>query len=219
MKKVIGIPGWKTGDNSFGCGVNHLDFISEFGTPRIIFPQEDLVNVDLLYLPGGMDLSPSSYGEFPGMYTSNQDVFKQHFYDTKLKLYVENQTPIFGVCLGFQMLASYFGSKLTQHLHYHKQSSARWATAHPLVPVKGTWGEILFDKKFEVNSHHHQAVTLSNLSNELTTLFIAENEGNIKDPIVEVFMHNNLPIAGVQYHPEELRDNISWNIINDLMKL
>ena len=72
---VIGIPGWKTGDSSFGCGVNHLDFISKFGTPRILFPQDDDLDIDLLYLPGGPDITPSSYGAYPRFRTGNPDVF------------------------------------------------------------------------------------------------------------------------------------------------
>lgn len=102
-RPIIGIPGWKLGDNSFGCGVNHLDFISKFGDPRILFPQDDNVDLDLLYLPGGPDVAPSRYNQIPGFYTSNQDVFRQYFFDNCLPKYIDKGTPVFGVCLGINL--------------------------------------------------------------------------------------------------------------------
>ena len=99
----IGIPGWKLGPNSFGCGVNHLDYISKFGDPKILFPQDDNEDIDLLYLPGGPDVNPTSYGQIPGFYTGDQDVFRQYFFDNNLKKYVDKGTSVFGVCLGINL--------------------------------------------------------------------------------------------------------------------
>ena len=99
----IGIPGWKIGENSFGCGVNHLDFISQFGDPKILFPQDTDDDIDALYLPGGPDVSPSSYGQFPGFYTGNSDVFREHFFQKNLKGYIEKGIPVVGICLGINL--------------------------------------------------------------------------------------------------------------------
>ena len=119
-KLVIGIPGWKVGENSFGTGVNHLEYISKFGEPRIIMPENTSENIieqiDLLYLPGGKDLNPSSYGETPGYKTSDPDIHKQRFYDYTLSPIIEANIPIFGVCLGFQMICAKFGVKLLSTL-------------------------------------------------------------------------------------------------------
>ena len=60
MSLTIGIPAYKV-DSNFGCGLTHLEFISQYGNPRIILPWEENVPVDALYLPGGLDLNPSSY--------------------------------------------------------------------------------------------------------------------------------------------------------------
>lgn len=197
-RPVIGVPGWKTGDNSFGCGTNHLDFISRFGDVRILFPHDKEVKLDLLYLPGGPDVNPTCYGQTPGFYTSNPDVFRQYFFDNNLKWYVESKTPIFGVCLGMQMLNVHFGGALTQDLKYHAQSSGRWQKGHEVFVA----GENRKNSKFEVNSHHHQAVLYSDLSKELDMLIYADNEENPQNCIVEGLRHKTLPIAGVQYHPK-----------------
>lgn len=102
--KTIGIVGYSLGDNSFGAGKLHLDYISNFGKPRILMPSdEDVQDIDLLYLPGGLDLNPSNYGQAPGFFTSNSDVHKEYFYRVMLPKYVEANIPIFGVCLGINL--------------------------------------------------------------------------------------------------------------------
>lgn len=196
-KLIVGIPGWRTGDNSFGCGVNHLDYISSFGNPRILFPHDEDADIDMLYLPGGPDLSPSRYGQYPGFYTSNQDVFRQHFFDALLPKYIEKGIPIFGVCLGMQMLNVIFKGTLTQDMKYHAQSKDRWGPAHK-VYINGSNRK----DNFDVNSHHHQAVLVSDLSPELEILAYADNEEDKRNQIVEAFKHKTLPIAGVQWHPK-----------------
>ena len=218
--KIIGIPGYRYEKSSFGAGLNHLEYISNFGKPRIIMPWEEFVEVDLLYLPGGLDIRPDTYGEVPGFNTSNQDVFKQHFFDHNLKNYVEKQVPIFGVCLGAQELAVYFGSKLVQDLKFHPQSSGRWSTAHKVTVLpQDTSKSKTKPISFEVNSHHHQCITNLTLNHrELTPL--CGTKGEDKDPsnfIVEAFKHNKLPIIGVQWHPEELYDDYSTSCFNTLL--
>lgn len=229
MKKVIGIPGYKQQDsNGFGVGNHYLNFVSKYGNPRIIMPWEEHVEVDLVLLPGGMDLSPSSYGEAPDFTTTNQDVFKQFFYDNRLTNYVESNTPIFGICLGFQQLCAFFGSKLTQNLPYHKQSVGRFSKGHEVVCTE-RGAEIMgyTFKPFEVNCHHHQGVLAENLAEVLIPLAVGGNEeydvkpirADLKEPkqIIEAFVHNTLPIGGVQYHPEEWNDGFSSDLFEMLL--
>lgn len=214
-KKIIGIPGWKTGENSFGCGVMHLDYIAQFGTPRILFPEEGLVDVDLLYLPGGPDLSPFTYGQYPGFFTSNADVFKQFFFEARLQAYIDNKTPIFGVCLGFQMLCAKFGSQLAQDLGIHPESKSRGEKAHEVYNVKS-------HGKFDVNSHHHQGIYLKNLGSELEPLAIfadtkKEFVDNYSYNLVESMRHKTLPIGGVQWHPEEYYTSFADALFEELL--
>lgn len=216
-KKIIGCPGWAVGENSFGVTKNYLEWMSQFGDARIIMPWEDVVDVDLILLPGGLDVSPSSYGETPRYHTSNQDVFKTHFFEKKLDGYIEKGIPVFGICLGMQMLAVKYGSKLTQDLMFHTQSKDRWAEAHPLINASSKK-----ETKLKVNCHHHQGVLLGDLSEELEATYLSANEdyGVVSDEqfIVEVFLHRTKLIAGVQYHPEELYDIISKGIVTTLLE-
>lgn len=207
-KKLVALVGWKLGEGSYGATTTYLEYFSQFGNVRILMPWEDRVDCDLLVLPGGKDLSPSTYGEVPGYTTGDGDVFKEYFFKEKLKLYVESKTPIFGVCLGFQALNAYFGGKLIQDLPFHEQSSSRWATAHEIYQKLDFKEDVVKASKlnFKVNSHHHQGVCTNSLSEELTPLLYAEhqplrNEGKV---LVEAFEHKELPIAGCQWHPKYL---------------
>lgn len=221
-KKVIGIPGYKYEDKSFGCGISYLSLLNKFANVRIIMPWEEKVEVDLLFLPGGADINPATYGELPEFRTGNQDVFKEFFFNEHLKNYVED-TPIFGVCLGMQAIAVYFDSKLTQDLMFHKQSDKRWETAHTIYPEPYNKNEKKANT-LEVNSHHHQCVLTSDLGPDLKALYTSDYEdGDIYGVpksvrIVEVLSHKTLPIAGVQMHPEELYDYVSLGIIESLLE-
>lgn len=209
MEKKIGIYGWSMGDNSWGVSKTYLDFASTFGNVHILMPHQKFEEVDLLILPGGMDVNPLSYGAVPSFYASNTDVFKQYMYDECLPIYIEKKTPIFGICLGLQQLAVNFGSTLEQNLPYHKNSPDRYKKGHEIeftdeCVTLGLLGKH-DKKKVDVNSHHHQGVILCNLGSDLTTLARADNEGSIHvgEDIVEAFVHNTLPIAACQWHPEE----------------
>lgn len=234
-KKIIGIPGYNYAGKGehFGAGANHLQFISRFGNARIIMPWEEYVEgLDMLYLPGGLDTSPGNYGNSPEYKTTNQDVNKEFFYKHRLDKYIENNIPIFGVCLGSQMIAAKFGGKLTQDLVYHEQSSERWKTAHKISPFEAdkkgnfTYGlKTLWTynmSKYEVNSHHHQALTVEGLSDEIEPIFVTNNNDDFftgDGDIIEAFKIRDRVIFGVQWHPEELYDVFSINIIRDILDL
>ncbi len=233
--KQIGIVGWKTGDNSFGATVPYLEYLDNFGRTRIIGPKdtvEDHLDLDLLVLPGGPDVRPSSYGEDPGYFTSNHDVMKQHFFDSKLNSFIEKGIPVFGICLGFQMLNVKFGGKLFQNLSSHSYSE-RYKENHTVEIVNivnetpnnynnflDMYSQITGNKKalfnkIPVNSHHHQAILLrdSYLAKDLVCL--AKDD---KSEVCEAFIHKDLMIAGVQFHPEEYFVPLANMLIAFLLK-
>ena len=214
--KTIGIIGYRSEDGSvFGAGSNYLELVSRFGKPHIIFPGDDLVPVDLLMLPGGLDIAPQSFGAVPAFKTGNADVFKQFFFEKRLSLYVNANVPIFGICLGFQMLAVYFGSMMEQHLWRHPQSQGRGMAAHTVTPLPEA--KHYATLPFEVNSHHHQGIFLNGLSDELESLALAKDNPDSDHMLVEAFRHRSKPIMAVQWHPEEWFDTFSCIMINDLL--
>ena len=214
MKK-IGIVGWKTGENSFGVSVPYIDWLSNFGIVHILSPQKGIVeDLDLLVLPGGADIAPQSFGEVPGFHTSNTDVMKQYFFDNNLDQYLENNTPIFGICLGFQQLCVKFGGKLDQHHPFNYSSKGRHDKVDTLAFEQQMYDIVLkssIPTKYEVNSLHHQGCF--SLPNPFNVLAREKVDGNIE---IARFAEN---VYGVQYHPEEINDGISEVIIKQLLKL
>ena len=214
MKK-IGIVGWKTGENSFGVTIPYIDWLSNFGIVHILSPQKGIVeDLDLLVLPGGADIAPQSFGEVPGFHTSNTDVMKQYFFDNNLDQYLANNTPIFGICLGFQQLCVKFGGKLEQHYPFNYSSKGRHDKVDTLAFEQQMYDIVLkssIPAKYEVNSLHHQGCF--SLPNPFNVLAREKADGNIE---IARFAEN---VYGVQYHPEEINDGISEVIIKQLLNL
>lgn len=221
-KKVIGIPGWKIGDNSFGCGITYLDFISKFGDPCIIMPWEKEVKVDALLLPGGPDVTPSLYGQDNGYFTGNPCIHREGFFTRELDKYVKSGIPVFGICLGFQMLNVFFGGTITQNLHFHGTTTRYVADQEVTLAETPFHGS---DNKYKVNSHHHQGVTLADLPKDNCMQRLAavwnhdDTKGGVKNNnnIIEAFMHKELPIGGVQWHPEEILDGFAVKFFEYLL--
>lgn len=222
MKK-IGIPAWLTGKSSFGVDIPYLTFIEQFGKPVIIGGDiEEIPEVDLLILPGGADILPTTYGERPSYYTNKPNIHLEYFDANILPIYLKRNTPIFGICRGAQRLWTMYGGKLIQHHKHHKQSSVNDDQCHKLYFVDKY-------KKYsnnidKVTSRHHQMMDgRMNVPNELEIIAFSASE-NVKlnapeEHIVEIFKHKKLPIIGVQYHPEDhsFSDTLNPFFIKDLL--
>ncbi len=227
QKKVIAIVGWNVGDNSFGVTKPYYDYLTQFGTVRIISPNEHteidriITEVDAFVLPGGADVNPVRYNEVPHIWTWPPNQILESFDTYCLPKIVQSGKPIVGICRGMQTLAVYFGSPLTQHLYFHPQSKDRGDIVHKNVTVQFPRRIGIYTKSstykgskegFDLNSLHHQAVSLSNLkkySSELISMCTTDSE-----KVVEMFVHKSLPIFGIQGHPEELLDPRIDEIIN-----
>lgn len=212
--KKIGIVGWKTGENSFGVTAPYMQYLSQYGDVMILPPTNTIIkDLDLLVLPGGKDTSTSNYGQVPSFFNSDSDQMKEFFYLNNLKHYVELGKPIFGICLGMQMLNIYFGGDLTQNIWHETSEKSRNELVHPIKYTKN-YKHLLHlneSKEYKVNSLHHQGIQHEQLAEDLIP--IAEHSS-----IIEVFEHKTLPIAGVQYHPEEIYDTLSDYLITSLLK-
>lgn len=221
-RKQIGIVGWNTGENSFGITKPYAEFFATYGDIIVLGPSTEVQpGLDLLVLPGGRDISSYIYGELPSFYNSEPDVMKEFFLKCTLSKYVDARIPIFGICLGMQQLNVHFGGKMLQHIsHAVSDPKDRGELVNELViPVpeidkflrQGMRGKAL-SKPIMVNSLHHQAVDAKTLSPDL--MVIATNK---EDHVIEIIKHRTLPIWGVQYHPEEIADYPSFNIIQSLL--
>ena len=148
---------------------------------------------DGLILAGGDDIDPAFYGEAVNG-SKGIDRLRDH---AELKLcdkFIERGKPILGVCRGHQLLNVYFGGTLIQHIDGHV--SGENTVYHEVESYGESVMYKLFGKKITVNSIHHQAVGI--LGNGLSITQRSD------DGTVEAFEHSELPIVGVQWHPERL---------------
>jgi len=223
MKKQIGLPCWSLGDG-LGISLAYLEYFSKFGTIIPLLPNKDVIpNLDLVVLPGGPDVSSFLYDQAPGFRNSNADRYREYFFMNNLPKYIADGVPIFGVCLGLQQINVHFGGTLVQDWSFPYSSKERGERVEQISIDKDLFesrflyrGAVVGDnipKTMKVNSLHHQGVFTHNLSNELDILAISDICKNI-----EMLCHKTLPIAAVQYHPEELdNDVLVKNIIRTLI--
>lgn len=94
------------------------------------------------------------------------------------------KVPMFGVCLGHQMLALACGATTYKLKYGHRGGNQ---------PVK----DLINDDVLVTAHNHGYAVDGSSLPAELEATMI-----NLNDGTNEGFRHRSLPIAGVQFHPE-----------------
>lgn len=221
MTKRIGIPGWKTGDHSFGAGISYLEFIYKFGRPLILTPidSENPPEVDMVLAPGGADILPTSYDAVPGFRTNSTNIFLEHFEAKILPQYIERKTPVFAICRSMQKIWAMYGGHIEQNNNWHDQSKGQYDQCHELYFTDQYKDYSKFIKK--VTSRHHQCADASlPIPNELEVIAYADAGFDKYYPsVVEIFKHKELPIFGVQFHPEDHdnSDELSSIIIKEFL--
>lgn len=112
---------------------------------------------------------------------------------------IAEKYPIFGVCLGHQGIGEYFGATLSQlPIPVHGK---RTLVKHNNNRLFANVPEV-----FEVGRYHSLYLTEESIPNELeiTSRSIQDDRSTDPHQIVMSIRHKNLPIAGVQFHPESL---------------
>jgi putative glutamine amidotransferase len=190
----IGIPGSET-DGVFGVHTNYLYWIEQVGTPVIVTPslEEPLKFLYGIVLPGGADIYPGKYGQWPEYRTSKPNTYLEYFDDHVLPLFVEAKLPIFGICRGLQALNVFFGGTLRQDLVDHPYSQHETDLVHRVTTRDRS--------VFRTNSFHHQGI--ARLGNGVRVEANSEESGLVEAISVDA------NIFAVQWHPERMWDAYS----------
>jgi len=157
----------------FGVKTNSLREFAKFGCRVTVVPAETPAEEVLALKPDGIFLSNG-----PGDPASMKGVVEE------IRKLTENAVPIFGICLGHQILGQVFGGSTYKMKFGHRGGNQ---------PIKD-----LTTGKIEITAHNHGfAVDAASLPAEVEVTHV-----NLNDNTVAGLRHKTLPIFSVQYHPE-----------------
>ena len=157
----------------FGVKTNSLREFSKFGCRITVVPAETPAAEVLELKPDGIFLSNG-----PGDPASMNHVVDE------IKKLTEADVPMFGICLGHQILGQVFGGKTYKLKFGHRGGN------QPIMDL--TTGKV------EIASHNHGfAVEKDSLPETVEVTHV-----NLNDQTVAGLQHKQLPIFSVQYHPE-----------------
>lgn len=157
----------------FGVKTNSLREIAKLGCRITVVPADTSAADALALKPDGIFLSNG-----PGDPASMTKVVNE------IKKLTTSQTPMFGICLGHQLIGSAFGGSTYKLKFGHRGGNQ---------PVKD-----LTTGKIEITAHNHGfAVNADSLPTDVEVTHI-----NLNDQTVAGLRHKTLPVFSVQYHPE-----------------
>jgi carbamoyl-phosphate synthase small subunit len=157
----------------YGMKYNILRRLRQHGFATHVLPATASAQDALKLKPAGIFLSNG-----PG------DPSALDYIVREVKMLVDSGVPIFGICLGHQILGQALGGKTFKLKFGHRGANQ---------PVKD-----LESGRVEITSQNHGfAVDAKSLPKEISV-----NRINLNDQTVEGLRHKTKPVSCVQYHPE-----------------
>lgn len=185
-------------DKCVRARAQYLAALGSAGLEVIALDPQDAApdDFDALCLTGGGDIEPSRYGETAAPETDDLDPARDELELGLLKIALDRDIPVLGICRGFQLINVAKGGRLVQHIEGHSRSLGD-LHSHEAVPVAGSLlASATSDRAHGVNSSHHQAVTEDLLAPGLVATVRI-------DGLVEAFEDPAQRwLVAVQWHPE-----------------
>lgn len=171
----------------------------DFGAKQNIINNLIQKGCDLTIFPADVGADEILSGSFDAVFLSNgpgdpQDV--TYAIETVKKL--SGNLPIFGICLGYQILSIVLGAKTYKLKYGHRGGN------HPVMNLQT-------QKVTMTSQNHSYAVDMSNLPQNMIPTYI-----NLNDNTLEGFSFPILGIEGVQFHPEAAPGPLDANEIFDI---
>lgn len=179
--------------------LNYVNYVKRLScTPVQTLSPGEAATCDMLLLPGGGDITPAFYGEkIDGSFSidTELDVLQIQAFEYAMK----RQMPVLGICKGMQLINVALGGTMVQDISTPQiHRSPNGDQYHNTHITRGSFLYELYGEEAVVNSAHHQCV--KHLAKELTPI-----QWCPEDNILEAFSHQRLPILGVQWHPERIK--------------
>lgn len=176
----------------------------------LINARDSIVNpwIDMLIIVGGADINSVRYNQKPSITAGSPNIDLEWWDTVMLPQYIQRSQKdgmsILGVCRGMQTLNVHFGGGMIQDFPQENSGDQRWKLVDKLDCVGEYVAKYAAFRKeikeissiIEVNSLHHQICCNPPACIDVVAI-------NQKFKNIEAFRHKELPIIGVQFHPEE----------------
>ncbi|MDE6926845.1 MAG: gamma-glutamyl-gamma-aminobutyrate hydrolase family protein [Acetatifactor sp.] len=181
---------------------NYVKYVlSASAEPVSTLSMGEVARCDGLILPGGGDITPAFFGE-KNNGSRNIDTELDILQLQALELAMRKSMPVLGICKGMQIINVGLGGTLVQDLPSASCAIHRYEDGdkyHASVIQKDSCLHTLYGELSIINSAHHQAVR--ELGDGLRAI-----QWCPEDQCVEALVHETLPLIGVQWHPERIRE-------------
>jgi anthranilate synthase/aminodeoxychorismate synthase-like glutamine amidotransferase len=182
-------------DNYDSFTYNLVQYLGELGAEPVVH-RNDAITVD-----GVAALEPDAVLVSPGPGTPADAGISN---EVIARLGGERRIPTFGVCLGHQCIGEVFGGRIVraERVMHGKTSWVRHAGVGVLAGLADP---------FEATRYHSLVVERSSLPDVLEVT--AETE----DGVIMALRHRELPIEGVQFHPESILTSVGKELLANFL--
>ena len=185
-------------DNYDSFTYNLVQYLGELGA-HVTTVRNDAINIDAI-----RELDPAGIVISPGPCTPDEAGISLAVVSELGESY-----PVFGVCLGYQCIGQVFGGKVVRagQIMHGKTSMIRHGG-------QGVFAGL--PQPFEATRYHSLVVEKHSIPNELDVTAWTEYEnGEIEE--VMGLRHRELPIEGVQFHPESIMTRCGHDLLQNFL--
>ena len=185
-------------DNYDSFTYNLYHYFGELGYAAEVY-RNDEITVDSIFKlePKGIVISPGPCGpEKAGISVDLVKAVANH-----------RNIPLLGVCLGHQAIGAAFGAKIIRStdIMHGKVDEIHHSKEHLIFNGLQT--------PFEATRYHSLCIDPSTLPKSLVAI------AKSRDKTIMAIMHYELPIFGLQFHPESIKTSCGKQILNNFLNL
>ena len=185
-------------DNYDSFTYNLYHYFGELGYAAEVYRNDEITVDSILKLePKGIVISPGPCG--PEKAGISVDLVKA--------VASRRNIPLLGVCLGHQAIGAAFGAKIIRStdIMHGKVDEIHHSKEHLIFNGLQT--------PFEATRYHSLCIDPSTLPKSLVAI------AKSRDKTIMAIMHHELPIFGLQFHPESIKTSCGKQILNNFLNL
>lgn len=182
-------------DNYDSFTYNLVQYFGDLGRETTVYRNDQITPQEIFdFKPDGIVISPGpSDPDHAGICL---EVIKQA---------ADNDTPLFGVCLGHQAIGQIFGGKIVRVPPMHGKTSDIYHEEQSVF--KG------LPSPFQATRYHSLTIDPSTVPDCLTVT------AKTDDGVIMGVQHQDKPIHGVQFHPESIATNHGHEILQNFLSI